>query len=197
MTHVSGSPPLGLSAPSDWVRRWAHLAQPSQSILDVACGAGRHSKLFADKGCAVTAIDVSGEALQVVQAHSPGVRIVQADIESGVWPLMQNDSPQLFDAVVVTHYLHRPLFPVLLGSLAQGGVLIYETFAIGNEAFGRPSRPDFLLQPAELLTVCKDMHIVAYEDGFLPSPNRCVQRIVACKQGTHSPTKMQPLRHLL
>ena len=156
---------------------------PAQAILDVACGAGRHVKLFADKGCAVTALDISGEALQTVLAHSPNVRTLQADIENAPWPL----KGKTFDAVVVTNYLWRPLFPQLLASLKEGGILIYETFAVGNETVGKPSRPDFLLQSKELLSLCTGLHVIAYEEGFLTEPDRFVQRIVA----TQRTTKMQ------
>jgi SAM-dependent methyltransferase len=162
---------------SPWVARWAPLIKPSQAILDVACGQGRHVKLFADKGCAVTALDISNEALQAVMAHSPSARIVQADIENAPWPL----HGEAFDAVVVTNYLWRPLFPQLLASLKDGGILIYETFAVGNETVGKPSRPDFLLKSKELLSLCEGLHVIAYEEGFLDSPDRFVQRIVATK----------------
>jgi SAM-dependent methyltransferase len=168
---------LALSAPSPWVLRWAHLVMPSQAILDVACGTGRHAKLFADKGCAVTALDVSSEALQAVAALSPSARTIQADIENAPWPL----DGETFDAVVVTNYLWRPLFPTLLASLKDGGILIYETFAVGNETVGKPARPDFLLKSKELLSLCEGLHVVAYEDGFLTAPDRFVQRIVAVK----------------
>ncbi len=172
---------LDLTPPSNWVQRFAHLVKPSGSLLDVACGAGRHSQWFADKGCAVTALDVSDEALAMLSRHSPSVRTVQADIENAVWPLTVNDQFEVFDAIVVTNYLHRPLMPTLLASLANGGVLIYETFAVGNESVGKPSRADFLLERGELLALCQDLNIVAFEDGFLSSPDRFVQRIVAIK----------------
>jgi SAM-dependent methyltransferase len=181
---------LDLTPPSSWVQRFAHLVKSGGSLLDVACGAGRHSQLFAGMGCAVTALDVSGEALAIVSRHSPSVRTVQADIENANWPLRSdgvygvdgtNDQFEAFDAIIVTHYLHRPLMPTLLASLADGGVLIYETFAAGNESVGKPSRPDFLLQRGELLALCQDLNVVAFEDGFLSSPDRFVQRIVATK----------------
>ena len=168
---------LVLNAPSPWVTRWAHLIEPSKAILDVACGAGRHVQLFADKGCAVTALDISSEALQTAATHSPSARMVQADIENAPWPL----GGETFDAVVVTNYLWRPLFPQLLASLKDGGILIYETFAVGNETVGKPSRPDFLLRGKELLSLCADLHVIAYEEGFLTAPDRFVQRIVASK----------------
>ncbi len=168
---------LRLAAESPWVARFAHWIAPPQTILDVACGAGRHVKLFADKGCAVTALDISSEALQAVAAHSPSARMIQADIENAPWPLCG----ETFDAVVVTNYLWRPLFPTLLASLKDGGILIYETFAVGNELVGKPSRPDFLLRGKELLQLCAELHVIAYEDGFLTEPDRFVQRIVATK----------------
>ena len=102
-------------------------------------------------------------------------RTVCADIEAGPWPF----AGESFAAVVVTNYLWRPLFPALLACLAPGGVLIYETFASGNETVGKPSRPDFLLQPGELLQVCSPLRVVAYEDGFVSQPERFVQRIAA------------------
>lgn len=168
---------LALSAPSPWVTRFAHLFMPSQAILDVACGAGRHVNFFANKGCAVTALDVSNEALQAVTTHSPSARTIQADIENAPWPL----TGETFDAVVVTNYLWRPLFPQLLASLKDEGVLLYETFAVGNETVGKPSRPDFLLKSKELLQLCEGLHVIAYEEGFLTEPDRFVQRIVAAK----------------
>ena len=103
------------------------------------------------------------------------VQAVQADIENGPWPLVG----QQFDAVVVTNYLWRPLWPQILGSVRPGGVLIYETFGQGNAAYGKPSRPDFLLASGELLQVCQGWHIVAYEHGVRSQPDRVVQRIVA------------------
>jgi SAM-dependent methyltransferase len=184
---------LNLAAVSHWVARWAHLVEPSQAILDAACGAGRHVKLFEAKGCAVTALDISHEALQAVAAHSPSARIIQADIEHAPWPL----NGETFDAVVVTNYLWRPLFPQLLASLKDGGILIYETFAVGNETVGKPSRPDFLLKNKELLSLCAELHVVAYEEGFLSTPDRFVQRIVASKAaGKMSASAQLPRFHL-
>ncbi len=125
----------------------------------------------------MTALDISKEALQVVVTHSPNARLVQADIENTPWPLLG----ETFDTVVVTNYLWRPVFPKLLTSLKDGGFLIYETFAVGNEAVGKPSRPDFLLKSKELLSLCASLNVVAYEEGFLTAPDRFVQRIVAAK----------------
>lgn len=154
------------------MQRWAHLIRPRGRVLDVACGHGRHLRWLTAQGFEVTGVDRDAAALANL---SPLGRTIVADIEAAPWPL----AGETFDAVVVTNYLWRPLWPALLGSLAPDGVLVYETFALGNAAFGRPSNPDFLLRPGELLEACHGLQIVAYEDGFLEAPARCVQRIVA------------------
>lgn len=169
-------------APSDWVRRWAHLVPAGGQVLDVACGTGRHAHFWATRAMKVTAVDRDPAALAQVRAQwptatSPPALILQADLESQPWPLPGSR----FDAVVVTHYLWRPLWPSLLEVLAPGGVYIHETFAHGNATVGKPSRPDFLLQPGELLTACQGLRVVAFEDGFCEKPDRFLQRIVAVK----------------
>ena len=162
-----------MSGASGWIRRWSHLVPAGASVLDVACGGGRHLRWFAARGAQVTGIDRDAAALAALQGSG---ELVAADIENGPWPL----PGRRFDAVVVTHYLWRPLWPALLDSLAPGGVLLYETFAAGNETVGRPARPDFLLKPGELLDVVRGrLRVVAYEDGFLDAPERFVQRIAA------------------
>lgn len=165
----------GTQDPSAWVRRWSPLVPPGGTVLDVACGHGRHLRWFAERGHPVAGVDRDPAALASVAGLG---RVVQADIEGGPWPF----AGETFDAVVVTHYLWRPLWPALLGSLAEGGVLIYETFAEGNETVGKPSRPDFLLRPGELLEVCRGLRVVAYEDGFLAQPDRFLQRIAAVRE---------------
>ena len=171
----------GTGPASDWILRWAHLVSAGAKVLDVASGAGRHTRLFADRGCSVTAIDRNPEALAGL---STCARTVVADIESGPWPL----AGESFDAIVITHYLWRPLWPTLLGALAPGGLLLVETFALGHERLGRPSNPNFLLRPGELLEVARGLHILAYEDGLLDSPARRVQRIAAsAAAGTADP----------
>lgn len=165
-----------LSAPSPWIARWSHLLAPGCSVLDVACGSGRHLQWFAARGHPVCGVD---QDVVAARAQVPGAELVQADMESQPWPLASAQGPRTFGAVVVTNYLWRPLWPVLLQSLAPGGLLLYETFAAGNETVGRPARPDFLLQPGELLQVCAQMQVVAYENGFLEQPARFVQRIAA------------------
>lgn len=165
----------GQEAPSAWVRRWSHLVPTGGSVLDVACGHGRHMRWFAQRGHAVTGIDRDAEA---VAAVAPLGRALQADIENGPWPL----PGERFGAVVVTNYLWRPLLDTLVAAVAPGGVLLYETFAADHASVGRPSRPDFLLQPGELLRVCAGLRVVAYEDGFVPVPERFVQRIAAVRE---------------
>lgn len=171
-------------APSLWVQRWSHLAVPGTTVLDVACGAGRHLRWFAQQGHPVLGLDRDGQALQAARqavrdvAPQAQAHWLQADIENGPWPL----GGQRFGAVVVTNYLWRPLLPALLDAVGPGGVLLYETFAAGNETVGRPARPDFLLQPGELLRTCAGLRIVAFEDGFLEEPARFVQRVAAVRE---------------
>lgn len=168
----------GSSEPSGWVVRWAPLVRPGGAVLDVACGQGRHVRWLAARGHAITALDRSEAAL----ASLTGVaETVLADIEDGPWPLMQAGQPRQFDAVVVTNYLWRPLLPTLGASVAPGGVLIYETFAVGNETVGRPANPDFLLHTGELLARFAGWRVIGYEDGYLPQPERFVQRLCAVR----------------
>ena len=178
--------------PSPWLQRWVHLLPAGGRVLDVACGSGRHLRWLAGRGLRMTGIDRDAAALAAsADLVGPfGAELIEADIENGPWPC----AGRLFDAVVVTNYLWRPLWPQLLASLASGGVLIYETFAAGNQTVGKPSRPDFLLQPGELLTACAGLHIVAYEDGFLDHPDRFVQRVVAVRP---DPAAGAPARHRL
>ena len=178
----------GTEAPSSWVQRWSHLVPVGGSVLDVACGHGRHLRWFAGRGHSVTGLDRSPEAIAAV-AHIG--RALEADIENGPWPV----PGERFDAVVVTNYLWRPLLPTLMDSVAEGGVLIYETFATGNETVGKPSRPDFLLRPGELLQACAGLQVVAYENGFLDAPERFVQRIAAVRK--RSPDGAPPQRFAL
>lgn len=185
--------PHGTEAPSVWVQRWSHLIRPGGAVLDVACGHGRHLRWFGGHGHPVTGVDRSPEAIAAVASLGTAVL---ADIENGPWPLLQDGQAHTFDAVVVTNYLWRPLFPTLLASLAPGGVLIYETFTAGNETVGKPSRPDFLLQAGELLRVCAGLRIVAYEDGYQAAPERFVQHIVAVRE-TGLSTDHGPVRYSL
>jgi SAM-dependent methyltransferase len=168
--------PIG--APSTWLIRWAHLIRPGGRVLDLACGSGRHAAWLAQRGFAVLAVDRDAAAVGSLPA---GIEGRVADLEQGAWPL---DDAGRFDAVVVTNYLHRPLWPHLLRAVAPGGVLIYETFAAGNETVGKPSRPDFLLNPGELLDVARGtLRVIGYEDGTLEAPRVAfVQRICAVRE---------------
>lgn len=175
------SQPHETGTASAWIRRWTHLIPPGGTVLDVACGYGRHVRWFAERGHAVVALDRSAEALDSLRpmAHGHAVQLVQADIENGPWPLVDGNAARRFDGVVVTNYLWRPLFPTLLRSLSVNGVLLLETFATGNGSVGKPSRPDFLLATGELLRECAGLRVVAFEDGFCDMPERFVQRIAA------------------
>jgi SAM-dependent methyltransferase len=162
---------LGTASP--WVVRWAPLIARG-TVLDVACGEGRHSKYFLARGLDVVAIDRTTQEI-------PGARFVQADLENGSpWPL----SGEQFEGIVVTNYLYRPLFEILKSSLKAGGVLIYETFMLGNERFGRPSNPEFLLRPGELLQAFAGLIVHGFEEGEVASPKPAmIQRLCAVKAG--------------
>jgi len=166
----------GDQTPSAWVRRFASLIEPGGSVLDLACGAGRHSRLLLAMGHAVTAVDIDLAPLDDL-VDAPNLEPIAADLEGGSWPL----AGRRFAGVIVTNYLWRPLFPHVLESLAPSGVLIYETFARGNERFGPPRNPDFLLAPGELLELARGpLHVVAYEHGLVEVPRAAaVQRIAA------------------
>jgi len=157
--------------PSAWVLRWAHLVERGP-VLDVACGAGRHALFFAERGFEVVAVDREPQAI-------PGAQVVRADLEDGSpWPF----ADRRFAAIVVTNYLHRPLLPVLAGSLEEGGVLLYETFMVGNERYGCPSNPAFLLRPGELLEAFATLTPIAFEQGLVErASSAMVQRICAVR----------------
>jgi SAM-dependent methyltransferase len=162
----------GMQPPSEWVSRWLHLIEPGARALDLACGHGRHARLLASRGATVTAVDRDLTALGGL-AGVDGVTTLAADVEAGPWPF----EPGQFDVVVVTNYLHRGLFPAIVASLSIGGVFIYETFMSGNERFGRPSNPDFLLRPGELLDIAAGvLQVVAFEQGLHEGPNPAVMQ---------------------
>ena len=192
IAHASPS-----DAPSAWVVRWSHLAAPGASVLDIACGSGRHLAWFSQRGHPVTGVDRDTDA---ARARLPNAELITADIEAGPWPLTLPEGTaavRQFGLVAVTNYLWRPLWPHILDSVAPGGVLIYETFAAGNETVGRPSRPDFLLQPGELLRICADWQVVAYENGTLAAPTRFVQRIAAVRSAVEKTLGTPPQRYPL
>jgi len=160
------------------VTRWAAWLPADSTVLDLACGHGRHLRWLAARGLRVTGVDRDALALQGLRTAVPRAELLLADLENGPWPL----AGRQFDAVVVTHYLWRPLWPAILASVGPGGLLIYETFGAGNGRYGRPSRPDFMLQPGELLQVAQGLRVLGYEDGFLDHPPRLVQRICARRE---------------
>ena len=166
-----------LAEPSSWVIRFAGLAREGSAVLDVACGGGRHSRVFLDLGHPVTALDRDLSRLEL-PSGTPGFTALERDLEDGgPWPL----AGVKFGAVVVANYLYRPLFPAIIEALEPGGVLIYETFALGNERFGRPRHPDHLLNSGELLEAVRGrLAVIAYEDIERPPPKRArIQRICA------------------
>jgi SAM-dependent methyltransferase len=161
------------TAPSAWVLRWAPLVRPG-TVLDVACGSGRHAKFFLDRKFDVVAVDREPQDI-------PGARFLRADLEDGSpWPL----PGEHFEGVVVTNYLNREIFPEIQKSLKPGGVLIYETFMLGNERFGRPSNPEFLLRPGELRETFKYLTLRGFEEGEVTSPKPAmIQRLCAVRAG--------------
>jgi SAM-dependent methyltransferase len=175
-------------APSPWIDRWWHLLALDATVLDVACGSGRHMRFAAERGHAVIGVDRSQEALDAAASYG---QVLLADIENGPWPF----PAQTFGGVIVTNYLWRPLLPAIVAAVAPGGVLLYETFAASNETVGKPSRPGFLLNPGELLAACADLRVIAYEDGFLAQPDRFVQRIAAVRSAPQP--SASPVRHRL
>jgi len=160
-----------IAAPSAWVTRWAKLI-PQGRVLDVACGSGRHARFLARLGYSVTAVDREPQVIE-------SVRFLQADLEGAIpWPL----PGERFQGIVVTNYLHRPLFPVLADSLAPGGVLLYETFMLGNERYGKPSNPAFLLRPGELWQAFGGLQVIAFEQGAVAEPKAAmIQRLCAVR----------------
>jgi SAM-dependent methyltransferase len=167
------------ASPSAWIARFASLVSAGAPVLDLACGEGRHTRLFLARGHPVTAVDVDVSGLEDLRGR-PGLDVVRADLEDGS-PCPLPD--RRFGAVVITNYLRRQLFPEIIESVDAEGVLLYETFALGNEVHGRPSNPDFLLRPGELIELVQGrMQIVAYEHGYLERPRPMVrQRICAVR----------------
>jgi SAM-dependent methyltransferase len=160
--------------------RHAGLVPPGRPVLDLACGSGRHSVVFLAAGHPVTAVDrdISGVAYLT---DRPGFNALQTDLESGEpWSLGRS----AFGGIVVTNYLHRPFLPDIVAAVEPGGALIYETFAVGNEAFGKPTNPDFLLQPGELLEAVRGhLEVIAYEHLTVEQPKPAkIQRLAAVRR---------------
>jgi SAM-dependent methyltransferase len=161
-------------APLPWIVQWAGLVAPQAAVLDLAAGGGRHALFFAERGHKMVAVDRDISQLPV----HPNIEPLAADLEDGSpWPLSRR-----FGAAVVTNYLHRPLMPALLDAIEPGGVLLYQTFMEGNERFGKPSRPEYLLKDGELLELVRGrFSVIAYEARLISDPMAMVQRIAARK----------------
>lgn len=166
---------LPTALPSPWVTRHAPLIFAGGDVLDLASGSGRNARWLAAQGFRVTAVDRDANALAAMDCV-PGITAVEADLGNAAWPLPD----RRFDGIVVCRYLHRPLLPVLARSLTPGGILLYETFMQGQERFGRPRNPDFLLMPDELLQAFATLQTVAFEQGCFEEPDAVMmQRICA------------------
>ena len=163
-------------AATGWVKRWAPLIPERGTVLDLACGRGRNARYLADLGFSVTATDIEASVLAGLESVAR-IETLRADLEGDEWPFQG----QSFDGIVVINYLHRPLLTKLTEALGKNGVLIYETFGRGNERYGRPSNPDYLLRPGELLEVFDPLlNVVAYEFGVEYEPRPAVrQRLCA------------------
>ncbi len=166
------------TGPSPWVTRFADRVAAGGPVLDLASGGGRHGRYFLARGHPVTAVDIDVTRLHDI-AGTAGLEIIAADLETGPWPL----AGRRFAGVVVTNYLWRPILPGVVAAVAPGGALIYETFALGNERFGRPSNPDFLLRPGELLEAVRGaLTVIAYELTAEHEPRPAMrQRICAVR----------------
>ena len=168
--------------PSAWVCRWAPCIPQGGRVLDLAAGSGRHARMLAALGHSVIAVDRDADAMKRLEGIA-GIRTRVADVEAGEWPY----PGEVFAGVVVTNYLHRPLLPLLVDAVAPGGVLIYETFAAGNERFGRPANPDFLLEPGELLDAVRGrLRVLAYEDLEVQAPKHAMVQRICARNMPHS-----------
>jgi SAM-dependent methyltransferase len=176
--------------PSPWIVRFAPLVRPGGAALDLACGGGRHARLLAARGHPVEAVDRDAAAIRSL-AGATGITAHVADLEGEPWPY----PGRRFDAVVVTRYLHRPLFPSIAAALADGGVLLYETFMRGHERLGRPSRPEFVLAPGELLSAFAGLTVVAFEQGRIEEPTPSVVQRLCAVRGLAPDAISLPERH--
>lgn len=184
----------GIPNPSAWVMRFCPLIAAGGRILDLAAGSGRHSLYLASLGFSVLAVDRDAAALELLLRSKAdlAIEIKRLDLEGASWPLA--DGAGLFDAVVVTNYLYRPYLDRIPGLLVEGGVLLYETFAIGNAVFGKPSNPDFLLQTGELLDFAArhSLHVLAYTDLYQAEPKPAMVQGLCAVKG--APKERHPLQ---
>ncbi len=179
MTDAKKPTPHAPSPPLTWIATRAAKADAGQTVLDLACGGGRHGRAFLNKGCRVTFVDIDTAGVADL-SDNPDCDILQADLENAAWPM----AGKTFDFVVVTNYLWRPILPEILASVARGGELLYQTFALGHERFGRPRNPDFLLKPGELKTAAEGagFDLIDFFEGEVAEPKPAViQRLHARK----------------
>jgi len=167
------------------VRRFGGCIRDGGTVLDLACGSGRHSRYFIRRGHPVTAVDIDTDAIVGVgidttpDRDSAALEIIEADLEQGAWPV----AGRRFDGIVVVNYLHRPHLPLLCEALTPGGVLLFDTFAVGNERYGRPANPDYLLEPGELLqTFGARLELIAYQHGLVCEPSPAVRQCVCVRR---------------
>ena len=166
------------NSPSGWVRRFASLIPAGGRVLDLAAGAGRHARILLDMGFTVEAVD--RDVVALLPFAGPRCTVRTIDLETGdAWPLGGG-----YNGIVVTNYLYRPLLPAIVAALGEGGILIYETFMLGNERFGRPRNPDFLLRPGELLDACAGLAVAAFEQGEVTAPRPAMIQRIAAINGT-------------
>jgi len=179
LTQLALSEQLNMShpAPSEWVKRHAHRFPAQGRVLDVAAGSGRNARWLAEQGLQVSAIDRDATAMDTLSQY--GIHAQVHDLEAAAWPF----PAESFDAIIVCRYLYRPIFPYLIYSLNWHGVLIVETFMQGQESYGRPSNPDFLLRPGELEEwFANQMQVISFEQGLLQQdPPAMIQRICCIK----------------
>ena len=163
--------------PSEWVKKHIKIIPKRGTVLDLACGAGRHTRLLIETGRRVFALDCNISKLKDL-SENDSVTIIKHDLETtNAWPF----APQTFDGIIVTNYLYRPLYPCIIDALAVGGVLIYQTFAVGNEKYGRPQNPDYLLKEDELLKVFgNQLNLVDYSHGYIKNPSPAVVQSICC-----------------
>ena len=168
--------------PSAWVTRFAPLIKAGGKVLDLASGNGRHSVYMKNLGFDVTAIDHDNSAF--CQDHE-NIELLETDLENQKSWILEG---YRFDGIVITNYLFRPLFPHIINSLGKNGVLIYETFCRGNEIFGKPRSPHYLLNSGELFfTFCKDLRVIAYEEGIFGKRNKSAKQRICAVNGALPP----------
>lgn len=172
------------AAPSAWIEQHAHHVPAGGHVLDLACGGGRHARLFLRLGHPVTAVDRNIDRVTDLSTQA-AVTLLEADLENKPWPL----PGQRFDAVIVRNYLYRPLLPHIVAAVAPGGLLLYDTYAVGNEHLGRPRNPDFLLRPNELLHwVCADFTVCAYRHGRVDTPRPAMRQSLCAIRRSAAPS---------